>query len=300
METVDIWDSGMANKVTITNLVRVSDSSFTAVISNPAFTPAWMVHSSATSATDWTKFNTDFNSKRTGVYLDWTFNARSLEAGYTGGAVADYAGNPGCVNCAATPFTYPSGSCTAIVAILPAGSPENFNSQYVFGFPSQIPITGFDDQFGAHWQSAARLTMPDPLWARPFKPDCNVSPYGTSEEDAFTWDEDSGMGISTYTNDSGKITNYFAHHPLVEATTDSTGLPSGIYALYDLAHNAIAPPYYRTTPDGITTRGIPCGGGVGDYSNVEMDWGVALRMCNAISAPRAGYGPFYATFVTCP
>ena len=168
---------------------------------------------------------------------------------------------------------------------------EQFPNQEMFDFPATVI---FDDVFGAHWQAAVMLTMPDPFWQQPFKPDCFiVSP------DAMRWNQDDGTGqddTSVHTDSLGDgpgftvYTRYYAHHPLVEALSTipaGMSLPAGVSLLYDPAANVIAPPFYPT--------GIPIGDDSGNYSSIEMDWGFTLRVCGNVGGRfRTEYN-----FVTC-
>jgi len=298
METVDIWDAGMTTKVTISNLVRVSDTSFTASISNPAFTPAWIVHSSVTSSTDWQKYSSA--SKLTGVVINWSFNQRAAAPGYTSPPTW-YAGITGCTAASVTQFNYSKGSCRAVVGIVPfySGSPtgggtptgggspppatplEQFGNQVMFQMPDTFQ---FDDVYGAHAQAAIMLTMPDPFYETPFAPSCGG---------AISWTEDAGCGDA----DSG-TSLFYPHHPLVEASSvPAYTLPSGVTLFYDPAHNAIAPPFY---PTGIPIAdGLACSSGdTSAYGTVETDWGFACRACATINGSGRWAG-FYSNFVTC-
>jgi hypothetical protein len=280
---VDLYDASMTLLVSGAALTRVSDTSFT--FTHAALpTAVWMTG----VGVDYTQYTSA--SQKTGVHLDWTFNARAAATGYTTPPTW-YGGISGCTACTVTQFNY-SGSCPAPVGIVPwyEGDPvEHFTGQVMFAFPSGIT---FDDIFGAHWQAAVMLTMPDPFWQTPFWPDC-----GVTAPDSVSWSEDDGTcQVDTETVVDGGGTTYnkfYAHHPLVEALSSIPAgktLPAGITLLYDPAHNAIAPPYYP--------NGIPIGADDGSYGSIATDWGFAANACSCIgSAGR--FASVYATFVSC-
>jgi len=294
---VDVYDASMTLVASALSLTRVSDTSFTVVHAAMA-TAVWMTG----LGVNWTHY--DATPKKTGVHLEWSFNQRALSWVTP---PSWYGGIGGCLACSVTQFTYSSGACPAAIGIVPFYSPladtsgdlpdqnsqppgnepvEQFPNQEMFDFPATVI---FDDVFGAHWQAAVMLTMPDPFWQQPFKPDCFVvSP------DAMLWKEDDGTGqADTEDMTEGGATVYhrfYAHHPLVEAlSTIPAGmtLPAGVSLLYDPTVNVIAPPFYST--------GIPIADNAGNYSSVEMDWGFTLRVCGNVGGRfRSEYN-----FVTC-
>jgi hypothetical protein len=249
-------------------------------------TAVWMVG----AGVDYTKF--DATSKRTGVYFEWSFNQRAQQSGYTSPPTW-YGGVGGCTGMSHTQFNYDIGACAAVVGIVPPGAPENFANQVLFNIPTSFV---FDDTYGAHWQAAIKLTMPDPFWQEPFKPDC-----GVFLPDVFNWIEDDGSnnggaGDEDGTTDDGHSikTHFFRHHPLVEALSaipSGDGLPDGITLLLDPSQHTILPPFYNDSG----RYGIPIGDGEGNYANVETDWGFAGRVC----AAHTRFSGFYATFVKC-
>ena len=288
---VDVYDASMTLVASALSLTRVSDTSFTIVHAAMA-TAVWMTG----HGVNWTHY--DATPKKTGVHLEWSFNQRALDSRYPS-PPSWYGGIGGCLACSVTQFTYSSGACPAAIGIVPFYSPlantsgelpdqnsqppgnepmEQFPNQEMFDFPATVI---FDDVFGAHWQAAVMLTMPDPFWQQPFKPDCFiVSP------DAMRWNQDDGTGqddTSVHTDSLGDgpgftvYTRYYAHHPLVEALSTipaGMSLPAGVSLLYDPAANVIAPPFYPT--------GIPIGDNAGNYSSIEMDWGFTLRVCGNV------------------
>ena len=296
---VDAYDASMTLVASALSLTRVSDTSFTVVHAAMA-TAVWMTGHSV----NWAHY--DATPKKTGVHLEWSFNQRALDSRYPSPPTW-YGGIGGCLACSVTQFTYSSGACPAAIGIVPFYSPladtggdlpdqnsqppgnepvEQFPNQELFDFPATVI---FDDVFGAHWQAAVMLTMPDPFWQQPFKPDCFVvSP------DAMLWKEDDGTGqADTEDMTEGGATVYhrfYAHHPLVEALSNipaGMSLPAGVSLLYDPTVNVIAPPYYPT--------GIPIADNVGNYAGIEMDWGFTLRVCGNVGGRfRAEYN-----FVTC-
>jgi hypothetical protein len=271
------------------SLTRVNDGQFTAT-GGPYATAAYMVG----HGVDWTKYQTAAHNQ-TGVHLDWSFNQRATQAGYTSPPTW-YASTPGCLGCTMTQFNYPVEKCIAMVGIVPfySGSPlggstptgggsppastpiENFPNEVLFPFPD---VVLFDTPFGAHWQGAIMLSMPDPFWQNPFNPDCALT--------GLQWAEDDGSGEADQTGPP--VVNYYAHHPLVEAITSSAGLPAGVKVTYDPT-NQIGPPYYPT--------GIPIGDAAGDYGGVATDWGFAAAACANITAS-GRFFTNYMEFVYC-
>ncbi|HEV2693413.1 MAG TPA: hypothetical protein VG347_11005 [Verrucomicrobiae bacterium] len=285
---VDIYDASMTLLVSSLALTRVSDTSFTATHAALG-TAAWMTG----AGVNWTKY--DSSSKKTGVHLEWSFNARAAAAGSSG---PWYAGVAGCTGGGATQFSYSSGACPAVVGIspyysapadtggdapigdgsTPDGTPvENFANQVIFDFPAAFT---FDALYGGHWQAAVMLAMPDPFWQAPFMPSCDGE---------IIWREDDGSGEAD--DDSGETpVQYYAHHPLVEALVTipaGDSLPGGVTLFYA---NPIAPPYYP--------NGIPIADADGNYPAVTTDWGFTARACADIG----GSGRFsgdYVQFVSC-
>jgi hypothetical protein len=218
--------------------------------------------------------------QHTGVYLNWTFNQRqaALPTGsqpnwLQGTGAGTGTGIVGCLSYSVTQFTYPASTCKAIAGIVPfyAGSPvENFKNQVLFPFPSSAT---FDDSYGAHWQAAVMLSMPDPFWQAPFKPNCDGATFG--------WAIDDGSG-----NLDTATTRYFPAAPLVEALSNipaGDSLPAGVTLFY-APSNIQPPPYY---PNGIPYQ-----------SDVSMDWGFTLRACGNIAAG-GRFSNDYAPFVNC-
>jgi hypothetical protein len=302
---VDIYDAEMNLLVSGAAVNRVSDSSYT-LPSAALPTAAWMTGHGVNYALY------SSASQKTGVHLEWTFNQRAAQSGYTT-PPAWYGGIGGCLACAVTQFNYSSGACPAAIGIVPYsvqapadtsndqpnqtsqppadGPVENFPNQELFAFPAVFP---FDDLFGAFWQSAVTLTMPDPFYQQPFKPDCDVT---ADSPDSVNWQGDDGscQADSETVTDGGATvyTRVYPHRPLVEAlATVPAGatLPAGVTLLYDPAHNLIAPPYYPT--------GIPIGDASGNYASIETDWGFAQTACACI-AGGGRFAAFYSTFVSC-
>jgi hypothetical protein len=285
---VDIYDANMTLLVSGASLMRVSDISFTfthAAIPTAAFITGHGV--------DWTKY--DSSSKNTGVHIDWKFDLRKqalaasvaalIEASDPGAAAAEaafvalygsyppdwYGGQPGIVSATIDQFTYPSGACPATVGIVPmSGSPatavEKFKNQYLIAIPD---APDFDEAYSAHGQGAIYLTQPDALWQSPFKPSCNII-----APDALQWLQDDGSGQpnSESISEGGATLykKYFAHHPLVEATTSSAGLPAGVKSHFDTS-NTFAPSFWPT--------GIPIGDDLGNYGSFYTDWGFKIAVC---------------------
>ena len=274
---VDVYDASMTLVASALSLTRVSDTSFTIVHAALA-SAVWMTG----HGVDWTHY--DATPKKTGVHLEWSFNQRVAATGYTGTVPTWYGGITGCLACSVTQFTYSSGACPAAIGIVPFYSPpadtsgdlpdqnsqppenapvEQFPNQEMFDFPATVI---FDDVYGAQWQAAVMLTMPDPFWQQPFKPDCGGA--------SFAWSQDDGSGNADASDGSVR---YYAHPPLVEALSTipaGMSLPAGVSLLYDPSVNVIAPPYYPT--------GIPIGDNAGNYSSIEMDWGFTLRVCGNV------------------
>ena len=222
----------------------------------------------------------DSSSKQTGVHLEWTFNQRAQAATYPSPPTW-YAGTAGCTGCTVTQFNYSASTCRAMVGIVPFYSGSAVEVWPGSSAPFQMTDgLEFDATFGAHWQSAIALTMEDPFWQRPFKPDCDDS--------SFAWTEDDGSGAEDVLIDP--MIYYFPHRPLVEALSvipAGKSLPSGVTLFYDPAHNVIAPPYYP--------NGLPCNIDTGDFTSIETDWGFTLRACAAVS-----FSATYLAFTTCP
>ena len=267
MHDLKVYDSSMSLLDTISGsaIARTDDS---VTFTHAAMPTAAYVIDSATA--DWTKNTTA--SRRTGVFLSWTFNQRVPPG-------SPYAGISGCVNCDVSQFTYPA-KCP-MVGIVPGGSPEDFGtSGYLFNSPSGVE---FDSYFGRHQQSAVMMVMVDPFWQLPFRPDCG--------DGTWAWKEDDGSG--QYDPEDGTI-KYFPHRPWVEALKvipSGCSLPSGLSLFYASA-NHIAPPFYNDANGYI---GIPCDVSDGSYRAFETDWGFTNRACGAVR-----FSSNYLQFTTCP
>jgi hypothetical protein len=273
--TLNLYDAGgtLIEAVTAT---RVSDTSFTctpATATSASF--IWQVGYKLISSS-WTLQTPDDYanaSQRTGVHLTWTFDAR---APYSSSPPTPYAVT-GCESCAIEQFNYDLGQCRAVVGIVPfsGGTPapvESFPTQTLFSFPSSVT---FDEAYGAHAQGAVMLTMVDPFYQAPYKPD--------GDSLSFQWLEDDGSGTA---DDIGASQYYYAHRPLVEAAASLPSgktLPDGVNLTYD-GTSDIAPPFYP--------NGIPQASG---YADVETDWGFTLK---ALAATR--FSEAYLTFVYVP
>jgi len=148
---------------------------------------------------------------------------------------------------------------------------EQFRTQQMFDFGT----FAMDDYYGSFWMEWVYLTMPDPFWQKPFKPDCNVV-----APDSVLWTEDDGSGIADTETDTGSGTVYykhFAHHPLVEALASlpsGATLPSGVTLPFDPASHTFPPPFYP--------NGIPIGDVDGNYAGHEQDWGFSQRACGNV------------------
>ncbi len=291
----DLYGSTMTLLQSGAVLTRVNDTTFTTPASG-ASAAVWLTG----YGVDWTK--NDSTSKRTGLHLEWTFNARAMAlatssqpAWYGGDGVTPGSGIAGCTGLTLTPFTYAQNKCLAVVGIVPFYAPrinqfptigsmgpiiprnaaiENFKNQVLFPFPDTVI---FDDVYGAHWQSAVVLSMPDPFWQEPFKPNCDT--------DFTAWTMDNGNGQADDLPDVA----YYAFRPLVEvlsAIPAGDSLPAGVTLFYDPAHSVIAPPHWP--------NGIPCDSG-GEYINIESEWGDALRLCSTI-ASSGRFATSYAKF----
>ena len=303
----DIYDSTMTLLVSGASLTRVDDTHFT-------FTHAAMPTAAYMTGHgyDWTFYEN--TTKRTAVFLEWKFNPRAANSGYTSPPTW-FADTPGCISGTVTQFNYNTSSCRAVVGIvpyydavlgtgdstlppgdtpLPVSEPlEDFTNQVLFSFPAQFD---FDSVFGSHWQAAVETTMPDPFWQRPFKPDCVV--YSPN---SMQWKEDNGTGQTDYeeTTEGGAtiLHRFFPHRPWVEASSIipvGRSLPSGISLEFDPAHNLIAPPYYV-----CYSGGLPLGDDNGGYASIEQPWGFTARACADIGTGGRFSGD-YAAFVTCP
>jgi hypothetical protein len=294
---VDLYDANMTagTKIASAALTRVSDTQWTTPrASAPSITIAYMV----SAGVDWTKYTSA--SQKTGVHAEWSFNNRAAQSGFTS-PPSWYASTPGCLGATLAQFSYSSGTCDAVVGIVPyyqtppignesfagnqtlggAAPVELFPNQELFDFPAALAA---DDVYGGFWQAGVFMTMPDPFWQTPFKPDCDGS--------TFVWSMDDGSGqLDVAGGDSVPTQKFYPFHPLVEASTDSTGLPAGIYAAFDPAHNQVAPPYWPL--------GIPIGDADGNYGAVETEWGFTQRACATI-ASSGRFATNYANFVTCP
>lgn len=274
-------------------MARTDDSHFTVAGANFP-TAVWMIDAQFDSAVGWQKYTAA--SQKTGVLANWTFSRRD-EALAT--PPTWFGGFGGVLTGGLTQFQYSSGACPAAIGIVPfydapmlgdspmlGGSPlpaaeptENFPNQELF------PMPGFstDESFGSHAQAAVMLSMVDPFFESPFKPDSG----GT---DSFSWVEDDGEGTP---NDSGATppVYYFPLAPMVEAAMgvpSTYSLPTGLYLPLDPAHNAVAPPYWATPP----YFGIPTN--AGDYGSVTTEWGTVGRVCANI----AGSGRFSSVYAT--
>ncbi|HTB86039.1 MAG TPA: hypothetical protein VK742_20505 [Candidatus Sulfotelmatobacter sp.] len=217
-------------------------------------------------------------SGQTGVFLDWAFNYRAQQTAVTS-PPAWYAGISGILSCSVDQFNY-NGSCPTIVGIVPPGSPETWRNAVFHNSPASLPT---DDVFGAHWQAAVYLTMPDPYNQTPFNPVC--PPGGTEDSPAPSWNEDDG----TCQGDSG-IKKYFPHHPLVAALSTmpfGSSLPAGVKLYFD-SSNTFSPPNW---PNGIYNSG-------NGFTSLYTDWLFAQSACACINGS-GRFGGIYATFVAC-
>jgi len=273
---VDVYDADMALLVSGLALTRDSDSSFTAT-HTAIPTAAYLTG----HGVDWTKY--DAAPRKTGVHLEWSFDQRKADSGFTSTVPTWYAGVAGCLACNVTQFNYSNGVCPVAVGIVPFyGSPgapvENW--QGLFAFPDSF---NFDDAFGAVWMASVQLTMPDPFYQAPFKPDCDGS--------TFAWLEDDGSG-KTDNASASPPEKYHKHHPLVEATSTvppGSILPTGVTLYYDSSAHTFPPPYYPL--------GIPIGDATGNYGSYEQDWGFTLRA--RANLPNGRFGKIYEEFVPC-
>jgi len=287
---VDIYDSNMGLIAGGATITRVSDTTFT--FTHDAMpTAAYMTG----HGVDWTKY--DSSPKQTGVYIDWQFNQRAAQAGFTSPPTW-YADIPGCIGSTRQQFQM-SGQCP-IAGVVPGYSPvvvpgsvpnpsgtppasvpvETFTSPFLFPMTESF---AFDDFYGAHWQAQVALTMPDPFWQKPFKPDCDGS--------TFVWTDDNGCGEPD-DEDGTPVIKYYAHAPWVEAAMNipvGDTLPGGVTLQY-APSNQIAPPFY---PNGLNCDP----GGDGSYLSFETDWGFVLRACgiSCTNSHRFDY-----SYVTCP
>lgn len=278
---VNLYDSNMNEIASALSLTVVSQNQWTTSYGTAIPNAAYMVY----QGVNW-KLNSTA-SNYTGVYLSWTFNQRATEPGYT--SPPAWYGVEGCTAVSVNQFTYNGSGCPAAIAIVPSGSPENFAIETSFTFPSTFT---FDDVFGGFWQAGVFLTMPDPFWQAPFKPDC-----GIVAPDTMTWSEDNGSCENdiTVVNEDGSTsqTSYYPHHPLVEALMSipiGSSLPAGLSLTYDITKNTLAPPFYP--------HGIPIGDASGNYASIETDWGFTGLACGCINAS-GRFSAFYSSFMTC-
>ena len=278
---VDLYDSAMTygTRLPGVSLTRVSNTEWTATIAEPSIAIAYMTG----AGVDYSKYSN--TRRKTGVLAGWTFSQREMTlhtedqpAWYGGDGETPGSGLAGVLSGSLTRFYYTTGACPAAIGIVPDGSTapvEDFPNQILFDFPT----CSFDDVFGGHAQKAVVLTMVDPFWQTPFKPDRGGA-------DSFTWLSDDGSG---YTDSAP--TYYYPMAPLVEAeTTVPTGfsLPAGIYLPLDPAHNVLAPPSWP--------NGIPIADGDGNYGTVNTEWGTAARICGNTGR----FSELYATYgITC-
>jgi hypothetical protein len=257
------------------------------------------------------------------VQLQWAFNNRAAQSGYTSPPTW-YDGIAGVTGISVTDANLKfSPCCPQVVGFVPfyqggimggftpmGGSPmsppakpvESFSVQNLAPMPDVFQA---DDLYGGYWLGSAETTMVDPFWQAPFKPDAVIV-----LPDVLNWTEDDGTGNedTSTTSDGGATINtqYYAHHPLVEARATRPNnlgwagnetppaLPSGVSLTFDTSANSIPPPYWP--------NGIPCGayngGDGGGFSNVVTTYGFYLAACATI----AGGGRFagnYQKFVSC-
>lgn len=288
----DLYSADMAHSLLNVLLTRVSDTEWAATMDEPAFTVAWMT----SHGVDYTKHGSD--GWRKGVKLEWGFDFRAVAAG----SGSSYAGRSGCTGCTATEIQYDTGACPSAACIAPFQRVEGVATTQIENFgagPKHVAIDfpaemTFDIVYGSLWQCAAMLTMPDPFWETPFKPDCENIPG----DPGFTWLEDTGAETENqkFVTEGETTTEYryYAHRPLVEAlcaVPAGYSLPTGVSLHYDPAAADIAPPFFEGVA-GI--NGVPHGGGIGVYSGVEMDFGFSVRVCGTPTgafAPRYSYVP---------
>jgi hypothetical protein len=311
---VDLYDAAMANKIQAT-LTRVSDTSFT--FTHAAIpTHVWMTGRDV----DYTKF-TDA-PRKTGIKLEWSFNprqyAKESAGGYSGSFTTWYAGVGGCTGCDITEFSYDLGRCRPVIGFVPFYSPlvgtgsellgtgtellpataslENFGSnQKLYPMPATF---AFDDVYSSHWQGGIEMTMPDPFWQTPFKPDCDndaMSGVAWTEDDGSHVDSDA---VNFDTISEGGFTThhrFYAFHPVVEAAANipaGCSLPSGIHLLYDGVTD-IAPPRYP--------NGVHIGDDDGNFESLWRPWGLSERACPNITEPASvgNWKDYYAGFIPC-
>jgi hypothetical protein len=315
---VDLYLANMTGLVQPT-LTRVSDTSFTFSTTGLTVpTGGWSALVWMTGrGVDYTKFSDA--PRRTGIKLEWSFNprqyAKESAGGYSGTYTGWCAGVGGCTECDITEFSYDLGRCRPVVGFVPFYSPlvgtgsellgtgsellpataslENFGSnQKLYPMPATF---AFDDVYSSHWQGGIEMTMPDPFWQTPFKPDCD-----TNATTLVTWTQDDGSGTVDFdtTSGGGAITThhrFYAFHPVVEAAANIPAgctLPSGVNLLYDLT-TQIAPPRYP--------NGVNIGDAAGNFESLWRPWGLSERACPAIQAiPRVGrWADYYAGFIPC-
>ena len=275
--TVDLYlpDAGNGNPHTLLHasltLTKATAGALMATIPGDYHTATWIIPHTHYSGSQFLPEWDDDRSKGSFVTLQWQFNTRAAQPGYTGTVPTWYDAIPGVLSCTVSqsavefsPF-YPS-----VVGFVPftgtAPTAEAFQIATLAAMPTSVAA---DDLYGGYWQGSVHTTMVDPFWQQPFAPDCTGS---------ITWTEDDGTGQS----DSGSV-KYFPHRPMVEAISSyptnlgwsGTGtaptLPAGIDLGYDPAHFSFPPPYWP--------NGLPCGSG-GAFASFETDWGFYLNVCN--------------------
>lgn len=291
-DVIDLKDSAMStvtNGGSLTILTRTGDNVFTAAVAGAITGAVWMID----HGVDWTKYNS--SPRHTGVRLVWTINRRDAaratgdQPDWLGGSGAGTAtGLVGVTALSLTEFTYDLGNCRAIVGAVPYYDDGDGGTECIEDFKNTTPLFAmptieFDLTYGAMHLGATELTMPDPFYQQPFKPDCDGA--------AFQWLEDDGSGIEDDLI-GPPVKKYFPYRRLVEAvmtTRPGTSLPTGIHLFYE-AGSVIYPPYFP--------YGIPVGNAAGDFGEVWRPFTFTKRVCDSLPGNR--FADVYTAFVTCP
>ena len=253
-------------------------------------TAVWMADANLT----WAQSQFTTASQGTGVYLNYKFDQRNAarpaadQHAWLGGSGAGT--GTGVVGCLASDYSVaqfnytPNFSCPAIIACLPAGSPENFDhSPTPATFPTTFPLDGF---YGSHWQSYIALTMPDPFWEKPFVPSGDGVILSWKEDDGTGYcDTDTfgvclGAGVAQSTPPHS--TGYYAMCPLVEA---NSAPPAGRELPVEAGGNHIRLYFDLVTP--FTPPNYPWGIPLGH--DVTSDWATTDRICANVTRFVADY-----------